>query len=185
MEIRKYKNKDFENFRKICIDTASENLRSSERKRRILTLTYCEYYVECEPDVCFALADGSDNAVGYIICAADNRKYAKAFSKYVRKIAKLSLPSAMGARFGAKIYEPFYNDYPAHLHIDILPEYQHSGYGTQLMNALKAELKSRNIKGVMLCVGAGNKNAVAFYNKNGFEIVKSAPGSYFMGCRLI
>lgn len=184
MKIRKYMSKDFDSFRKICIDTASENSRNTEKKRKILTLTYCEYYAEQEGDVCFALADEIDNAVGYILCAADNRKYVKGFRKYACKIAKLSFSSALGAYFGAKIYIPFYKQYPAHLHIDILPGYQHSGYGTQLMNSLKDELKSRNIKGVMLSVSANNKNAVSFYKKNGFETVKAVPGAYFMGCKL-
>lgn len=46
--------------------------------------------------------------------------------------------------------------YPAHLHIDILPEYQGQKVGTALMSALKEKLVSDNIKGVMLCVGKGN-----------------------------
>lgn len=184
MEIRKYKSKDYENFRNICIETASEGMRSTEAKKKMLTLTYCEYYTERESSVCFALADDSDSAVGYIICASDNKRYAKAFAPYVRKIAKYSLIQASGAYFGARIYKPYYKDYPAHLHIDILPEYQHLGYGTKLMNALKEELQSRNIGGVMLSVSAHNENAVKFYKKNGFKVLDSAPGSLFMGCKL-
>lgn len=184
MEIRKYKNKDFEAFRKICIDTAAENMRDTAEKEKTLTLTYCEYYVERESGVCFALADENDTAVGYIICAADNRLYAKSFKPYAKKIAKISLKQGLGAYFGARMYKPFYNDYPAHLHIDILPKYQHSGYGTKLMNALKQELRSRNIKGVMLCVGSSNENAVRFYKKNGFKVLQNVPGGIYMGCKL-
>lgn len=184
MDIRKYKKKDFENYRKICIETAPNGLSLNEKKQKILTLTYCEYYAECEGDVCFSLTDENDNAVGYILCAADNEKYAKAFTKYACKIARLSPSSAVSSYFGARIYKPFNNEYPSHLHIDILPDYQHLGYGTELMNALKNELKVRNIGGVILCVGSGNENAIKFYKKNGFTVVKNLPGGILMGCKL-
>lgn len=55
--------------------------------------------------------------------------------------------------------------YPAHLHIDILPEYQGQKVGTALMSALKEKLVSDNIKGVMLCVGKGNVRAIDFTKK--------------------
>lgn len=184
MKIRKYKEKDFENFRKICIDTAPNSSKLSEKKKKTLTLTYAEYYCEREGDLCFALADDNDNAVGYILGARDNKKYEKQFLKYVMKIAKISPSAAVSSYFGSKIYKPYYNDYPAHLHIDILPDYQHSGYGTQLMDALKNEMKSRNISGVMLCVGSNNENAIKFYKKNGFEVLKNLAGGIMMGFKL-
>lgn len=183
MEVRKYKNKDFEDYRKICIVTAPGSESFSEKKKKILTLTYCEYYAECEYDVCFSLTD-NDIAVGYILCAKDNKAYEKAFLKYAAKIARISPFSFVGAYGGTKIYRAFNEEYPAHLHIDILPLYQHKGYGTELMNSLKNELKKRHIKGVQLCVGADNKNAQSFYKKNDFEVLRKMPGGILMGYKV-
>ena len=74
--------------------------------------------------------------------------------------------------------------YPAHLHIDILPEYQGQKVGTALMSALKEKLVSDNIKGVMLCVGKGNMRAIEFYKKNGFKVIFRLFGAVFMGLNL-
>ena len=63
-------------------------------------------------------------------------------------------------------------DYPAHLHIDLLPEYQRKGWGGKLLSALFEHLRSKDIKGVMLTAGTGNVNAGSFYKKYGFEQIE-------------
>ena len=55
------------------------------------------------------------------------------------------------------------------MHIDILPPYQHKGYGTKLIDALKENLSAKGINSVMLVVNSSNKKAVNFYKKNGFR----------------
>lgn len=184
MNIRKYNERDFENFRNICIATAPKSSEMTEREQKVLTLMYCEYYVECESDVCFALTDDNDCAVGYVLCSRNALLYKKLFKKYIREIMRISPVAAWTAYWGARIYLPYYKEYPAHIHIDILPEYQSLGYGTRLIGALKKELTSRRVKGMMLCVDKDNEKAVGFYKKNGFEVLKSVGGGLFMGCKL-
>ena len=67
------------------------------------------------------------------------------------------------------LHEKFKDDYPAHLHIDILPAYQRMGFGGKLVQVLSAHLADKGIKGVMLTTGTANKTANNFYNKYGFE----------------
>ena len=61
--------------------------------------------------------------------------------------------------------------YPAHLHIDILPEAQHKGYGTKLMDALMDYLAEKGVKGVHLGVGGDNAGGIRFYEKYGFTMI--------------
>jgi ribosomal protein S18 acetylase RimI-like enzyme len=63
-----------------------------------------------------------------------------------------------------------YADYPAHLHIDLLPELQGKGIGRKLMDALFSELKQQKVSGVHLGVSKKNPDAVAFYQKLEFTV---------------
>jgi GNAT superfamily N-acetyltransferase len=59
--------------------------------------------------------------------------------------------------------------YPAHLHIDILPEYQRKGHGTNLINAFLEAVKKADANGVHLDMVQHNVTARAFYERMGFE----------------
>jgi GNAT superfamily N-acetyltransferase len=60
-------------------------------------------------------------------------------------------------------------DYPAHLHIDILPEYQGHGGGKNLIAALLAKLQADRVRGIHLMKSGENKGAEVFYGRMGFE----------------
>jgi ribosomal protein S18 acetylase RimI-like enzyme len=68
------------------------------------------------------------------------------------------------------------DDFPAHLHIDLLPELQGQGFGRQLMRTVLAELHRRGIPGVHLGVSPTNLPARAFYRKIGFRPLPSDAG---------
>ncbi len=59
-------------------------------------------------------------------------------------------------------------EYPAHLHIDLLPELQGAGWGRRLIDTLMAQLAHEGVRGVHLVVPRANKPAQAFYAKVGF-----------------
>jgi ribosomal protein S18 acetylase RimI-like enzyme len=62
-------------------------------------------------------------------------------------------------------------EYPAHLHINILPEYQHSGTGALLVEALENYLKNKGIRGLHLHTSNHNIKALPFYKKRGYSII--------------
>lgn len=178
--VRKFLEKDKENLRRICVATSSFPT-DNERDRNFLYLMYNDYYSECEKDNCFVFANDNDEAVGYILCAED-------FDAYIYMMKKLYLPkiSYLGKKYRTMangeifIHGLFKKKYPAHLHIDVLPECQNMGAGSRLVDALKQHLKEKNCKGLMLSVGMGNKRAVEFYKKNGFKKVANIFGSLIM-----
>ncbi|MBR3869239.1 MAG: GNAT family N-acetyltransferase [Clostridia bacterium] len=168
MQIRPYKETDKNNFRRICIETASASDKP-EKEQIFITKLYCDYYIEQEPQNCFALADDNDEAVGYILCSENMKRYIKAMKPYRASIKKLGFFQYLYSWGEIIAHLPASKKCKAHMHIDILPDYQHKGYGTQLINTLKENLSSKGINSVMLVVGADNKNAVKFYKKNGFK----------------
>jgi ribosomal protein S18 acetylase RimI-like enzyme len=59
--------------------------------------------------------------------------------------------------------------YPAHLHIDLLPRLQGRGFGRAMMNALFARVRAAGASAIHLGCSPENTNAIAFYQRLGFE----------------
>lgn len=175
MIVRKYQDKDKDNLRKICIETAVPQ--KNERGERLLTLLYNDYYTEQEKDNCFVLADDGDNAVGYIICAENFDKYKKVFmKKYMPEVRKLSFSHYFQKLLSLYTYEKkFSKKYPAHLHIDILSDYTGKGSGSSLIETLFDHLKAKGVTGVMLGVGYKNTRAIKFYQRHQLSVIKTIP----------
>jgi ribosomal protein S18 acetylase RimI-like enzyme len=79
---------------------------------------------------------------------------------------------------------PLLAEYPAHLHIDLLPAIQKQGWGRVLMESLLKELRARAAPGVHLGTASQNANAIAFYQRLGFSILGERGMGVLMGLRL-
>lgn len=79
---------------------------------------------------------------------------------------------------------PEADQYPAHLHIDLLPDQQGKGAGRALIEAACALLAARGSSGVHLEVGADNAGALAFYPRVGFAIIAERDGAAVFGRHL-
>ncbi len=67
-------------------------------------------------------------------------------------------------------------EYPAHLHIDLMPELQGRGLGRRLIDTLRATLAERGVPALHLGIDAANVGARAFYERLGFhELTSSRP----------
>lgn len=176
--VRKARKSDLKNVEYVCRMTAGNLAKTNDIIGEATAKTYSSYYIRECTDTCFVLADDEDKAVGYILCEPDFKRFRKVFRKVDVPIIKniyerdgkmawfLPIPYAL---FGAK--------YPAHLHIDILDEYQNKGYGSLLMDALLNELSERKIKGVMLTADSDNHGAIRFYKRFGFHTVVNVKNS--------
>lgn len=63
-------------------------------------------------------------------------------------------------------------EYPCHLHIDILPDYAGNQFGRKLMDHLKEKLRAKKVKGIHLIKSGQGPEAAGtetFYKKMGFE----------------
>lgn len=173
--VRKARKSDLENVEYVCRMTAGEDAIADEAVGKAISKTYSTYYIRECTDTCFVLADDNDKAVGYVLCETDYRRFRKAFRKVDVPVV-YSILRKMGilAWLLPVPYTFFGIKYPAHLHIDILPEYQNKGYGGILIKTLFEELESKGIKGVMLTADSHNTGAIRFYERLGFKtLVKS------------
>jgi ribosomal protein S18 acetylase RimI-like enzyme len=175
--------------------TADIALRDAGPKAlHIASFAWCRPYYLLQPENCFVVDDGHGTAVGYIIGTPDTSAFVQQQKQQSYSLAYLSeeqgLPkptpeedtSWSGNIQGALrkiIHEPentlhedwpeLMRDYPGHLHIDILPEYQRKGLGGKLMNAFLSAMKMKNCKGLHLGMVSTNEAAEKFYRSQGFD----------------
>lgn len=73
---------------------------------------------------------------------------------------------------------PVTQDFPAHLHIDLLPQAQGRGAGRSLIEAACDLLRDRGCSGVHLGVDPANEGALAFYPRVGFTAAPDNPAMF-------
>jgi ribosomal protein S18 acetylase RimI-like enzyme len=164
-----------------------------EPARTIGSYLWYRAYVDVTPDTCFVLDDGNGRVVGYCIGAADTAIFAQRWREVFTPVVDPVLVPRPEVRSDDPLMEKddikgfreaVYNahcsmlqswpetlqKYPAHLHIDLLPEFQRKGYGRELMNTFCEAVKSRGATGVHLDMVQHNTNGRAFYERVGFQI---------------
>jgi ribosomal protein S18 acetylase RimI-like enzyme len=161
--------------------------------RRLFMLVHTECYVRYHPRDAFVAYDKADGrVVGYVLGAPDSAAHDILFRRrMVWRIATRSLlvswwkhpESFRQVRMWAKLQSdeasPYYASYPAHLHIDILPEYQRMGIGESLMRLFEERMRSHGVAGIHLITSNRNLKALSFYRKIGYALLEESPGAYW------
>ncbi len=184
MPIRPYEAKDRDAVRYICLNSDGP-CDADEKGQHFLLTTYCDYYIEREGHNCFVFADENDNAVGYILCAEDFSAFREVFfSDFKTRIDSDRISEHKWAEESIVLHAKYSADYPAHLHIDLLPDYQGKGIGTLLMQTLFDHLREKKCRGIMLTVFRHNTGAVRFYERYGFECIGENTNNLAFGKKL-
>lgn len=82
------------------------------------------------------------------------------------------------------IFKEEFHNYPAHLHIDLLPVTQGKGLGRKMIETFIQKLKNGNVSGLHLEVGKKNIGAIEFYKKIGFHQIVEYDYSIAFGMTL-
>jgi ribosomal protein S18 acetylase RimI-like enzyme len=157
---------------------------------------FCVYYPRYELESCYVAVDDKNSIVGYILGTTDTKNQEKKFSlKMVWRIfLRLLFYSSWRypESFKAVIYiiknakydkdkEKVLRENPAHLHINVLPEFQHSGTGAMLIETYEDYLKSKGVKGLHLHTSNHNIKALPFYNKRGYKVINRIKNELWSG----
>ncbi|MBC9726844.1 GNAT family N-acetyltransferase [Streptomyces sp. TRM68367] len=189
--VRPYRPADRPALDDICIRTAhnGQDSRPVYTDPTIIPTIFADPYVELEPELAFVLDDGHGQAVGYILGTADTPRFTEAFrTKWLPRVAaRHPAPSgppttpdeAMASllHHPERMTLPQLTAYPAHLHIDLLPDWQGRGHGRTLMRTFLRALHDRGVPRVHLSMATANTQARAFYDRMGFvELDVPGPG---------
>ncbi len=77
VEIKPYDPKYKDELRQVCINTGPKEAATDKKTRDFIIYTFCDYYLEQEPQNVFALVDENDTAQGYVFGAEDFARYRK------------------------------------------------------------------------------------------------------------
>ena len=169
VSVRPYLTSDREQVERICLENAGCNEAKDETKKLVL-LIYCDYYLEHEKENCFVAVDDSGRVVGYIVCCENYNAYEKVFlEKYIPQAAAISARRYVDAKFNMLKFAMYRKEYPAHFFVNVSLENQNGGLGGLLVSTLKAHLRKKYIRGVMLVCDAENAELIRFFEKNGFK----------------
>ncbi|MDR0442818.1 MAG: GNAT family N-acetyltransferase [Treponema sp.] len=160
---------------------------------------YAAPYLLYPDGICF-VAEYGYRPQGYIIAAPDTIAFHKWMEEQwlpvLRIRYQLPFPAALIRSENEKriielfhkcqfpvdmSYQPWLADYPAHLHIDMLPVLQGKGVGRALIDNLFTELARQGVPGLHLNVSSANEGAVAFYKKMNFSVLVEYDWGFTMG----
>lgn len=195
-KIRPYHPTDLCALYRICLWTgdSGKDARNLYTDPDLLGHIFVAPYAVLEPELCFVLTQDG-NPCGYIVGTRDTKRFYSRCEKewlpvlrerYPKPALKDESRDAHMIRF---IHERFYmkpelTAYPAHLHIDLLPEAQGQGWGRKLIDALTQKLRELDVPALHLEVGKRNPGAVAFYQRVGFHIISEYEFSIAFGMNL-
>ena len=140
--IRPYREADLDAVYDVCVRTADGggDARGKYRSDDLMPDLFAGPYVFLEPDFAFVLDDGC-RAVGYVIGTPGTAAFARAYrARWIPRLAgRYPVPpdppaspddEMIALRYRPeRLLWPGLAEYPAHLHIDLLPPFQGAGHG--------------------------------------------------------
>lgn len=183
--VRSYRPDDRDRVRMICHDTGfmGDPVDWMWKDRDSFTALFCDWWIDCQADS--ALVAELDGVVaGYLLGCVDSRRVAHEGRTFLRQflgrgcclrpgtaavmwrmLSDGIVDSARG-RLPARVWD---ERWPAHLHINLLPQLRGRGAGARLMTAWLTSLREQGVPGCHLQTTAENSRAVAFFEAMGFE----------------
>ncbi|MEW5844431.1 MAG: GNAT family N-acetyltransferase [Bacteroidota bacterium] len=181
LPIRNYRSNDLPKLYEICLRTGDSGKDATHiyKDPMLIGSFYAAPYTVLHPGLTFILAE-NDLPIGYIIGTDNSEKFftqsEEIYFPELRK--KYPMPDINDTSADARIIrlihkghvpKPELLSYPAHLHIDILPEGQGKGMGKKLVETFSNKLREMNVSALHLEVGKRNVNAIMFYERIGFH----------------
>jgi ribosomal protein S18 acetylase RimI-like enzyme len=185
-ELRPYQPGDRDAVYDICVRTADAggDARGQWSCDDLMPDLFAGPYLHLEPELAFVVDDGGP--VGYVLGTRDTASFAVALGReWAPRVADKyrDPPTPAEADLLAVLSEPdrmvhpWIADYPAHLHIDLLPGHQRQGWGRRLVDRFRTAVDVPVHLGVLRANGA----ARAFYDRYGFHEIGGTDTVAYLG----
>jgi ribosomal protein S18 acetylase RimI-like enzyme len=177
---------------RVCLETGDSGADATALYRNpdLLGHVYVGPYLVGAPDHAFVAADAAGVA-GYTFAAADTRAFEAWQEAHWWPPLREQYPLTDGDSADDEVIRLIHTpetapddlvaEYPAHLHIDLLPRLQGRGFGRGLIERLLESLRERGVRAVHLGVAEDNENATRFYHHLGFADLVERPGVRYLG----
>jgi ribosomal protein S18 acetylase RimI-like enzyme len=185
--VRPYQPGDRDAVYDVCVRTgrASQDARGLYSTDDLIPDIYAGPYLMFEPDLAFVLDNGR-RAVGYVIGTADTQEFVRGYrERWLPLMRQRYQPPPDPARTGEerqlanlfnpeRMIRPELAPYPAHLHINLLPDYQGGGFGRALVTRFLAAAAAHGAARAHLAVYTSNTAAQGFYTRLGWAQIQAS-----------
>ncbi len=151
-------------------------------------------YLVYEPQLSLVVEDAG-GVCGYCLAALDSRAFYARYDREWRPGLCAQFPCPAGEQAAwtraqtvhswyhqTDYYCPQpYDEYPSHMHIDLLERARGRGIGRRMMEQLMDRLRERGSPGAHLAVSVLNAPAVGFYRRLGFRELARTSGTIYFG----
>jgi ribosomal protein S18 acetylase RimI-like enzyme len=195
-QIRPYRAEDRDALFGVCVQTADAGADATGMfsDDELWGLLFAVPYAEHDPGLCWVVEADDGRVIGYIVATDDTDAFEHWFREawwpqFADRFPKPVDVSSSEDRMLVYAYgrgpgnEANAGEYPAHLHIDLLPETQGQGLGRRLLETLFAELRRRGVPALHLGMNPTNTGAAAFYDRVGMHRLPGPDGSMIYGIR--
>ncbi|MBE3639641.1 GNAT family N-acetyltransferase [Mangrovicoccus algicola] len=145
---------------------------------------YSAAYLKLQPDCAFVL-DIDGQAAGYVIGTPDTAAFeARLLDEWWpwvrRQTEGMQISRPKDQMAADRIARPraqapgILADYPAHLHINLLPQAQSGGWGRRMIETQLENMRRRGVSGLHLGLDPDNHRAAGFYRHIGFTDISPA-----------
>lgn len=134
----------------IFLESSVKKEFKDEEERAAFYYKYVGFYLEYYPELCL-LALKNGKLLGYILGATksqDSKLYS--LQPHLKK------------------FQEFFQDYPAHLHINCSADSRGQGVGSKLIKAFEEKLQKLGVSGLHIMTGGTSRNR-SFYQRLGFD----------------
>lgn len=195
--IRTVQPDDLESLYAICLQTGAGGQDATDQfeNSNLLGEVFVGPYVMLAGCIGFTFED-AEGLAGYALGALDTKAFEIECKRSwwptlrARYADPGSTPRTVEQEVMAHIYHPpvtppeITDNYPAHLHIDLLPRVQGIGLGRKMIATLLKTMANLEVAGVHLGVDAANANAIGFYEHLGFTSLSIRDDERLMGKQL-
>jgi GNAT superfamily N-acetyltransferase len=131
----------------IFFEAALKKTFASPAERNAFRERWLGRYLEHDPSWAYLALDG-ETVVGYLVGSAEDPAKTARFKD-------IAVPD----------FAEWTAAYPAHLHVNLAPDYRNHGLGGRLIDAFVADLARQGVPGVHVVTGMSSRN-VAFYRRH-------------------
>ncbi|MFV9687461.1 GNAT family N-acetyltransferase [Pantoea sp. KXB45] len=181
---------DFPALYRICLETADAggDARALYSDPDYPGQRFAVPYARFAPDFAFVL-EREGEVQGYVVAVPDTRAFEARLAaewwpalqaKYRDRHASAPLDGKIldAIRHPDQAADNLVTQWPAHLHINLLPAAQKGGWGRRMIEHELAALRAAGVTGVHLGVSLQNEQVCAFYQRMGFTPILRSNAIY-------
>lgn len=191
VELRPYRADDLEALYEICLLTgdAGQDASPLHNDRKVVGHIYAAPYGVLEPANVFVAEDDAGVA-GYVVGTYDTRAFNERLEREwwpalrVHYVQATDLTAADRERV-AYMHRPGDNpadivaQYPAHIHMNLLPRLRGQRVGTGLLQLWIAQARAAGVSGIHLGASPSNAGGIAFWRHSGFTPLRTQGAVWF------